>query len=52
MDAPTKRCSETWSIAWPGHGNAVLRHVHCKKRTKHPSGKCHHHRAFELPAAP
>lgn len=38
------QCTEIWDISWPGHGNAVLRHVRCRKLTKHSSGKCHHHR--------
>lgn len=38
------RCTEAWSIDWPGH-SAALRHVRCKNRTRHDSGKCYRHRS-------
>lgn len=42
MKAP--RCNFRQSVPWPGHGVAVLKHTHCRNRTKDPSGRCHLHR--------
>jgi len=40
------RCSETWSVLWPGHGNAVLKHRRCRRKTRHQSGKCYQHMTY------
>ena len=42
--AESRRCSFREAVPWPGHGMAVLKYKHCKNKTHHPSGKCHHHR--------
>ncbi len=45
MNTPpkAKRCSCSWDIPWKGYAT-VLKHKHCKRKTNHPSGKCHQHR--------
>ena len=47
-----RRCSEWWDIPWPGHGMAVLTHRHCRRLTRHPSGKCWQHLSFADRRAP
>lgn len=43
------RCSESWDVDWPGH-RASLYHKRCRKKTTHPSGKCHIHRSHMMKA--
>lgn len=37
------RCGHMIEVEWPGHRSVLSRHF-CRRKTRHPSGKCHHHR--------